>query len=499
MYAPLLQSESAYDEEKVLAGGQNPPWIPGFLIAQIFHLLIQLFKIIIKAIYAVLTPSFMHYSVGKRQRPADLGVPQSPSSTFSTDWLDGMRGVAAFIVFFYHFASSTHSGLKISYGTPQEHPSVFQLPIVRIIHQGQLMVPVFFVISGYALSVSFLKLMHKREYNTFFTKLSSSVFRRALRLVLPSIVANFCQFLALVLGLIHRPKHKSTFWADVQELREETSQTMEIFSWTTVARARFYNPQLWTIPVELRGSLLLFVTLLGLARAKPAVRLGTIAGLHVFCMAKSQWPVGLFMAGAILAEVSLLCHHITVQREAGASLVIGDIQGLAAWYPTNKKRLRIAAKISLVIMLIVGLYLGSYPGRRGAEAPEFNWLGKATGNRGVKIWLAIGAILIMTSISFMPRCQAIFETAPTLYLGRISFSLYLTHHLMNWMVGGRLVKFMVSIVGKQDWVHYEIAWLLATSIHLPVSIWVADVFWKLVEVPSVKLAKTMESKCCTLS
>lgn len=78
------------------------------------------------------------------------------------------------------------------------------------------------------------------------------------------------------------------------------------FSWKTSTGGMHYNGHPWTIPLEFRGSIILFATTLGLARSRPSIRMATVASLSVYCMAKEQWDVALFLAGIAVAESNLL-------------------------------------------------------------------------------------------------------------------------------------------------------------------------------------------------
>ena len=75
------------------------------------------------------------------------------SSTSSTAYLDGLRGVASFVVLIHHFSKDPFPWLPWGWGSERSHVPQYhflQLPVVRIIHSGGSMVAVFFVVSGFA-------------------------------------------------------------------------------------------------------------------------------------------------------------------------------------------------------------------------------------------------------------------------------------------------------------------------------------------------------------
>lgn len=130
-----------------------------------------------------LLPSFLQ----ARARPGT----NKPEKLHPTAFLDGMRGLAALFVFFYHLSYSSHNVL-VAYGAgqPGENREFLKLPFVRFIYTGPAMVAIFYVVSGYALSYKPVRLMRSRNWKELLHTLSSSVFRRAIRLYIPCIVST---------------------------------------------------------------------------------------------------------------------------------------------------------------------------------------------------------------------------------------------------------------------------------------------------------------------
>ena len=175
-----------------------------------------------------------------------------------TSWLDGLRGVAALFVVFYHsiwlWAPSVLRGWGS--GPGDENRWIVQLPVIRIFYSGQAMVAVFFVVSGFSLSYKPLKLIRAEQFSKLLETLTSSVFRRLIRLWLPIAIFTFLEMLAVVWGFYDAapPSRRAA---------KEPSLTAQIRHWflTTVAEAdpfrptilhqrhsSPYDPNLWTIP-----------------------------------------------------------------------------------------------------------------------------------------------------------------------------------------------------------------------------------------------------------
>ncbi|KAM3072208.1 hypothetical protein ACMFMF_007602 [Clarireedia jacksonii] len=106
-------------------------------------------------------------------------------------YLDGLRGIAAFIVYVDHFSAPHFKGMLDSYGSTPNDNSILQLPIIRLLYNGGPMVCLFFVISGTVLSLKPLTLQNAQHWMHVYQTLSSSVFRRLIRLYLPTTIVTF--------------------------------------------------------------------------------------------------------------------------------------------------------------------------------------------------------------------------------------------------------------------------------------------------------------------
>lgn len=116
-----------------------------------------------------------------------------------TAYLDGMRGVAAFLVYLFHHAYQCYRA-DMSWGAENQYYGFLRFPIIRLLYGGTAAVSVFFVISGYALSYRPLKLIRSRNTKDLYNTMSSLVFRRLFRLYIPIIVSTFIVFLLVRIG-----------------------------------------------------------------------------------------------------------------------------------------------------------------------------------------------------------------------------------------------------------------------------------------------------------
>ena len=54
-----------------------------------------------------------------------------------------------------------------------------------------------------------------------------------------------------------------------------------------------------------------------------------------------------------------------------------------------------------------------------------------------------------------------------------------------------------KMTGKETMMGYCLAYFLTWLVVFPVVLWLADLFWRFLDVPSVKLAKWIEAKTMT--
>lgn len=98
---------------------------------------------ILQSTLLVLAPAYIVWFIHLR------GVTAPNTRKGPTAYLDGLRGVAALIVYFYHSAVyPCFDRLRRGYGATPQDTYFLQLPIVRVLHSGRASVAIFFVISG---------------------------------------------------------------------------------------------------------------------------------------------------------------------------------------------------------------------------------------------------------------------------------------------------------------------------------------------------------------
>jgi len=154
----------------------------------------------------------------------------------------------------------------------------------------------------------------------------------------------------------------------------------------------------------------------------------------------------------------------------------------------------------------MGLFLVSFPDRASETTPGYIHIIRWTPDPYhtfyliQKFWDTVGALLVLIAVSFSPPfgsahdstplLQIPFETRLAQYLGDISFSLYVLHGPFIYGVGWAML-----VAARDAPETYWWAFAKYFAMVLGLSIWSADIFWRLVDSQSKILGKWVASKC----
>jgi hypothetical protein len=329
-----------------------------------------------------LSRPILHSKLLETLSPSFLRSSQDANAkVLPTAWLDGMRGLAAFFVYIRHFGAIHHPDIQPGFGSSPENRWFIQLPFIRLLISGPSMVALFFIISGYALSWGPLKVLHQGSQDQSMQRLSSATFRRAIRLYLPGIISTFFIMICISLGMydwgqktfesnidmpgFHEPQpsqfRKDPFSVQFWDWVNSSWRWVNIWNVTN----HQYNPHLWTLSVEFRCSIALFMVLLALSRTKTIYRLAGLGSFVLYCYYTNSWPEWLFFAGATLAQLKL----IQVDRAADLGVKLEE----DTESDDGTKKFPIApADIGRIVLFTAGLYLLSAPDYGHGTNPEFS-------------------------------------------------------------------------------------------------------------------------------
>jgi peptidoglycan/LPS O-acetylase OafA/YrhL len=425
-----------------------------------------------------------------------------------TAYLDGLRGLAALFVVFCHY-SYTSFVIAEGWGYKGRNHNVLRLPIVRLFYTGPAMVAIFFVVSGYALSLKPLKLIRARSGDGSFARtLSSSVFRRGIRLFVPTAASTLLVVFMIRIGLYEWTREFSDDRRYVRYAKEQHYPRLEttgdqlrdwswhmfsfvhVWGWEKFGGSTGLDQHLWTIPVEYRASMFLFLTMVGTAGLKTSARWATVVGLMCFTYRSDRWEMLLFFAGMLLADWDLI-------RGAHEPIPLCLLVPKDTPLPRSQ-RIEKAAVWMWMAVGVLALFLLSQPNEGHEDTPGWVFLSLLIPewwSDKDRYWQCVGAVLLVLCVAHSPTTwQRLFNTRTVQYLGKISYAIYLMHGPVFHTAGFAIQRWAWRITGVGG-VAYGLGFVLASVFVLPLVVWVADVFWRLVDAPVVRFARWFEAKC----
>lgn len=434
-------------------------------------------------------------------RPSFLSRSKLPRKALRrTAYLDGIRGIAAFIVYWQHHQLWAHASV--------DGPHIFEnafgyenryyfasLPGMRLLFTGgHCAVAVFFILSGYVLSMKPLTLLHAGEFVKFGDNVASALFRRWLRLYIPIICTTFLYMTSWhALGIWTTSDRQSTYREELWNWYAEFKNFSFVFRmggeiWFT------YDVHVWSIPIEFRGSIIIYTALVAFSRATRNARLWCEVGLMFYFMyIVDGWFGSLFMAGMFLCDLDLLAVDDNL--------------------PQLFVKLEPHRKFIFYTLFTISIYLGGVPSNSLdiqvlRDSPGWKYLSvlKPQAVFDYKwFYLFWAATFLVVSIPRIHWLKSFFETPFCQYLGRIAFAFYLVHGPVLRILGDRLYVATgwsreIHAVGLPDWINIfplskagplglEPSFLIPHLIIFPATLWMAEIATKLFDEPSVRFSQ----------
>lgn len=350
--------------------------------------------------------------------------------------LDALRGIAACVVVLSHcYLVIPEQNRALIDG------SLWSIPF-RPFHNGQAAVIIFFVLSGYVLSLPYLRGTQLPYLNY--------VVRRVCRIYIPFAASIFLALFAYILiGQSHAQAAShwfDSFWSTVPTV----SVVLKHFLMLGAGPDIELNPIMWTLIHEMRISLL-FPLLILLCRntriAIPAALLLLVAATKILAGLQSFYPAHPGTVGiTFLWTAQMTPYFIT-----GILLSKHREQIHALW-----QRLPKPARFGLIV---APLFIFAVP---------FEFI---FAKRDALYGLGAAALVVLAIE--IPRLRAFLNEPIPQWLGRISYSIYLIHLPIMLVV-------VPPLIGRMPF-GFVVAAVLAAALAA------ATVLHALVEVPAIKL------------
>ena len=324
---------------------------------------------------------------------------------------------------------------------------LFQKPFFRLISQGPAWVALFIILSGFVNSLKPIKSARAGNIDVGLSNLATSSFRRSFRLFLPATTATvlswfICQFGAYdtaaksdAYWLFTTSPHPSSSWGAAFEDLFRAIRT----TWSYNPDNPYDQPQ-WALMYLLQGSMMVFMTLLMTINLAPRYRVLTVIGLYFWSF---NWTIKIGDR-----RCSFLVARFPLTYLLLAMVGIDVYVGILLAELSNSDYLLSMSRFSTIIsppLTVLGLYLMSFPAEYHSWAPwAYNLLLlrqriAPEGSETSRFWPTIGAQILAFAIVISPHMRRGLSHPKLLWLGKVSFPLYLLHgsfmrSILSWMV-----------------------------------------------------------------
>ncbi|WP_159457906.1 MULTISPECIES: acyltransferase [Listeria] len=347
-------------------------------------------------------------------------------------FLDSLRGIAAVTVVLAHFAET--------YSTNPIFKELFE-PL------GRSAVILFFVLSGIALSLS-LEKMNELRFRTYF----SYLIKRFCRIYIPFFVIIL---LAEVIFAILQPEGISglSAWFNNVGSRYNDMHTVVSNLLMLGQDVDKIDPVIWSLIIELRISIIfpvlyIFVKRNNIYVSMVALFASFFIGLALLMLLNSKLLIGatVFNVGFFIAGILLSLHWQNIMAFSAR------------------------VKIFLLSLAII-LYL---------HVSIFNLLGVTQKQAISDVVIGVACVTILLLCYQTERAQKYLENKVFLWLGKISFSVYLVHCVVFIPAIYILTSFGVSIGFIQ-------------LISVPFILGVATIYYQLIEKQSIHIGRYLSN------
>ncbi|PGH17686.1 hypothetical protein AJ79_01048 [Helicocarpus griseus UAMH5409] len=332
------------------------------------------------------------------------------------NWIDGLRGVASFIVVTGHICTAFVPFLHNPADKEGSGPLFFQLPFVRLIVGGRAAVAVFFIITGFVNSLNPIKNARAGNTSVALNNLARSTFTRSGRLVLPTSVATCIAWFLCQIGAFSMASRVDAGWirggahAPDGSFGEAISKLFRALTLFWHSGPGEYDPTHWTLVYFLQGSFRVYLALLAMMLLTTRYWRAVTVFLYVWCWVIGDYIVGInIFAGMMLAQLQV------------------DL---------GPRATSLLPKPVPTILIVLGLFMCSYP----QEHAEWIFWSRSMKSMiqqviplytdDTRYWVSLGTTTAMVGVFFSHNARRILTLPLFNFIGRVSFPVYLLHNTL---------------------------------------------------------------------
>jgi len=386
-------------------------------------------------------------------------------------YLEGVRGICASAVVFTHCILCFYPALYYLVPEQSHMGGARELSVGgslwSLVLASNYAVPLLFVLSSYVLTYRYF-----RDRDAAVVR--ASAWRRYVRLVIPNAFSVLVCYVFMKLGWMYNLDAVAVTlspWAgNCYNFSPDFLTALKQGLWdgffTVIPAADFYNPATWTMLYEMGGSFFVFSFLLLFGRSPRrwivyAVTLALFGGSHFLA----------FIFGMMIADV----------RHSAYGRGFCTFLSRRSW-------------LSLGLLALGFLFTGYFGDSRNICSVVLERLGAAAGYPGYDLRIFYhdtGAALMLLGILFHASLQRFLHQRWLVFIGGISYSMYLIHMVLLCSVGCRV--FLYFFRSGQT---YSVSVLAAVAVCSVCIVAAAYGMMRLVDQPAIRLARYLQRRFC---
>lgn len=380
-------------------------------------------------------------------------------------WIDGLRGLACLAIFAHHFAGCFFPVLL--YGSEQEGASALgqalaQSPLAVLVN-GNFWVCVFFVMAGFV--AAWGRFASKAPAEPLSRFLPRQLLHRYLRLTPPAFIVSALVLVMLRLHLMTNldfAARYGLYWPSIwyaEDIYTIPSLFKESLLKLCLVGSDKFVGVLWSICYLFYGNCLAAL-LAELGRKRPKL-------LYLLCAL-------LFLLGLPLGL--RWCMY--------ACFPLGTLLARLVWEERIPSR-----PLPGLLLILLGLLLGAYPTFFTPDGAYGLLNTPVLLTEPFAFWHVLGAGMLVTGLCLSPSLQGLLSARAPLWMGKVSFSLYLVHMPVLFSLGTGLFL----LLDRPALSSYPLLTVLTLAGTLPAVLLFSALFRRFVELPCTRLANKFEA------
>ena len=401
-------------------------------------------------------------------------------------FLESIRGLAAFSVVINHLIGVFYpilntNGLDTSRGDIMKHGFLARMIAVSpfsIVHNGNLAVQIFFMLSGVVLSLSYFR---KKDPAI----LTSAALRRYFRLMIPALASVLFAWLIIKIHGYYDLQAATLMGRGPDGACPIIADRSFFEAFKLGAYGIFFDPHvdlsinapLWTMPIELQGSFLIFafLALIGPLTNRPVI----YVVLAALCFFTNRIALFDFLAGV------LICDAYIALEKRNFRTAFPLYWGL----PALALGILLGGLKEVWVINLIRSYLGHGVHTSNGVHQAITTMPPppALPLTELGVLSIPAAFFIIASVMLCPALQAAFHAKVFLFLGRISFPLYLFHmpviHSLGCFTYTRLWALHMTHLSST---------LGASFVSIVASVLLAWAAYHAIDLPSIRFGRVFD-------